>query len=206
MTTEQEVVLFGVYVAAIILACQEIVTEMQMKIAERDGFTWKIAVQLQQANKYKLDVGVTGLAGRIRYRKSLLIERRGLIPCKNVNYQNQPLVEMDSIEDQRAGVPPADNTAISKYFNPRRTKSTSSTNSTMDSSTDSPTDSSANESNIVMAGTLLNLDHNVNQVAAAGIHPNDNAAFAQTILAEKRPNILESSSDTKSNDNTDNTE
>ena len=79
--------------------------------------------------------------------------------------------------------------------------------STMDSSTESSTDSSVNESNIEMDGTFLNLDQNVNQVAAAGIHPNDNAAFAQTILAEKRPNLLESSSDNEldneSNDNTD---
>ena len=87
-----------------------------MKIAEWDNFTWKTAVQLQQANKYKLGVGVTGLASRIRDRKSLLIKRRGLIPCKDVNYQDQPLVEMDSIVDRSAGS--ADHTPVSTFSIP----------------------------------------------------------------------------------------
>ena len=200
MTAEHAADLFGGDVAAIILVCQDIVTKMQMKIAEWDNYTWETAVKLQQANRYKLGVGVTGLASRIRDRKSLLIKRRGLIPCKDVNYQDQPLVEMDSIVDRREGS--ADHTpAVSTFFNPRRQKSTSSTDSTADSTMDSSTDSSVNESNIEMAGTFLNLDQNENQVAAAGIHPDDNAAFGQTILAKKRPNILESSSDNESDDN-----
>ena len=83
MTTEDAADLFGVNVAAIILVCQDIVTQMQKKIADWDGFTWETAVKLQHANKYKLGVGVTGLARQICDWKSLLIKHRGLIPCKN---------------------------------------------------------------------------------------------------------------------------
>lgn len=116
---------------------------------------------------------------------------------------------MDSIVDRRAGS--ADHTPVSTFFNtwlPKSTSSTdSTTNSTMDSTMDSSTDSSVNESKIEMAGTFLNLDQNVNQVAAAGIHPNNHAAFAQIFLAKKRLNILESSSDNESdNESNDNTE
>ena len=57
-----------------------------MKIAEWDGLTWKNAVKFQHTNTYKLGVGVTGFASRIHNRKLLLIERRGLAPCKDVNY------------------------------------------------------------------------------------------------------------------------
>ena len=53
-----------------------------------------------------------------------------------------------------------------------------------------------------MVGSLLYPDQNVHQVAAAGIHFNDNTAYAQTCLAEKSQNILESSLDTKINGNT----
>ena len=41
-----------------------------------------------------------------------------------------------------------------------------------------------------ISGTLLNLNQNKNQVAAAGMDPDDNAAFVVSHLAQNRYNIL----------------
>ena len=49
----------------------------------------------------------------------------------------------------------------------------------------SPSDNSVGD-----GGTLLNLNQNENQVAAAGMDPNDNAAYAASLLTHNRPNIL----------------
>merc|ERR1712238_69125 len=53
-----------------------------------------------------------------------------------------------------------------------------------------------------MSGTLLNLNQNENQVAGAGIEPNDNAAYAASLLAQNCPNILVESAVTVANGST----
>ena len=75
----------------------------------------KNAVKLQHANKYKLRVGFTGLASQICNHTLLLIERQGLVPCKDGNYKYQPLIEIDTIGDVREGVPSVNNTVISHF-------------------------------------------------------------------------------------------
>ena len=117
-----------------------------MKIVEWKGHTWKDECQFQLAGKSRLGGGVTGLTKRIWDWKTELIELKGLVPNVHIKYPNQPLVEMDTIEDQRVGVPPLNNSTIRSFFAPQL-KSTHSHNNEGDDIDNDGKDNTDNSKN-----------------------------------------------------------
>ena len=94
---------------------------MEQKIAKWNGFTWETEKKLWENGSSKKTCGVTGLSTQIVDHKRSCILLRGKIPRINskgdIRYCDQPLVDLDTIEDEIVRPVVPKNTMMTNFFN-----------------------------------------------------------------------------------------
>ena len=131
-TKEQKVVLSGDDVDVQASTSKDIVMMMEKNIVEWNGYSWDTEKKLMKNGSSKKTSGVTGLFNQIVKHKQKCILRRGKTPWINgkgdIRYNDQPLVDLDTIENDTVRPVVPKNAIMTNFFTPNKKRDDADSN------------------------------------------------------------------------------